>query len=179
MRKPVRGRIPIRETLAANEKALNALMRMAGKGPVPIHKSVALKAKRVMKARIADGTYESDIQADIIDMLRTHPKVRLVERHNSGTQVEVGADGQKRFTKFNHIFKVNGVRMRKSDIDCTLTNGKRFVVEVKRPPWSEPTDQREREQENYINHVKAATGYGMFATSVAEVEAALNAIKTI
>jgi hypothetical protein len=171
--KPRRGRISLREQIETNNKWDRFYALMGGVEP---KNQTALKAKRVMNPRVVDAIYEADIQADIITMLRKHPKVAVVERHNSGTQVETGQDGSKRFTKFNQIFKVAGVRMRKADIDCTLINGKRFVVEVKRLPWKAPRDQREREQENYINHVKAATGYGMFATSVAQVEAALNAI---
>jgi hypothetical protein len=171
--KPRKGRVSLREQIETNNKWDRFYALMNG---LPPRAQVQLKAKRVMSPRVADGTYESDIQRDIIEMLRKHPKVRIVERHNSGTAVEIGADGQKRFIKYNNVFKVAGVRMRKADIDCTLTNGKRFVVEVKRLPWKAPTDQREREQENYINHVKAATGYGMFATSVQQVRDALDAI---
>ena len=144
---------------------------------MPIHASVAMGPKRIQKPRDPDAEYESDIQRDIIAMLRKHPKVASVERHNSGTAMEMDSEGNKRFVKYNTVYKVRGVRMRKVDIDCTLINGKRFVCEVKKPPFTRPRDQREYEQENYINHVRAATGYGLFATSVLEVDAALAAIQ--
>ncbi len=176
-------RLPAREdlrvTMARNNAKLNALIKLhkSDAPTVEIPASVQMKAKRTNKPRDPDAEYESDIQEDIIAMLRVHPKVRIVERHNSGKAMEIGADGKKRFIGYNKVFKIGKVRMRKADIDCTLTNGKRFVVEVKRPPWSRPSDQREYEQENYINHVRAATGYGLFATSVLEVDAALAAIQ--
>lgn len=174
-RRPTK-RKPLRDMLADANRwdrfyALSAGMEPRAQSVIP--------EKRAYAKREPDGTYESDIQRDIIEMLKRHPKVAIIERHNSGASSEIGADGKLRFVRFNTVYRVNGVRMRKSDIDCTLVNGKRFVVEVKRPPWRGPTDQREYEQENYINHVRAATGYGLFATSVAEVEEALAAIKII
>lgn len=166
--------------MAANNAKLNALIKLH-KGQdaerVEIPSTVAMKAKRTQALRDPNAEYESDIQRDIIAMLRVHPKVASVERHNSGTAMEIDSDGNKRFVRYNTVYKVRGVRMRKVDIDCTLINGKRFVCEVKKPPFTRPRDQREYEQENYINHVRAATGYGLFATSVIEVDAALEAIQ--
>lgn len=166
----------IRDTIARNMRILDAMAVAADKPKQELSKSLQMKAKRVQAARIDDGTYEATIQRDIIAMLRKHPKVRIVERHNSGMAMETNSAGEKRFISYNTVFKVNGVRMRKSDIDCTLTNGKRFVVEVKREGWTRPKNERETEQQNYIEHIRAATGYGMFATSMAEVEAMLDAI---
>ena len=173
------ARASTRKTLAeqirANTLASRFYARMSIK-PVALPEVPDLPAPRA-KAVPSGKPLETDIQAEIIAMLRKHPKVAIVERHNSGTAVEQNRDGEKRYVRFNTVFKVGGVRMRKSDIDCTLTNGKRFVVEVKRPPWKGPTDQRETEQENYIKHVRASTGYGMFAVSVAQVAGALELIK--
>jgi len=167
----------LRDTIARNMRILGALAKSAGKPAPELQRSLVMKAKRIMAPRVDDGTYEATIQRDIIAMLRKHPKVSIVERHNSGTAMEQDAEGNKRFIAYNTVFKVGGVRMRKSDIDCQLANGKRLCIEVKRTGWTHPRNQREIEQENYINHVLAATGYAMFATSVAEVEAYLGVIK--
>ena len=167
----------LRETVARNMRILDAMAASANKPKQELHHSLVMKAKQVRAARVDDGTYEATIQRDIIAFLRKHPKVRIVERHNSGTAMETNSAGEKRFISYNTVFKVNGVRMRKSDIDCTSTNGKRFVVEVKRAGWTRPKNERETEQQNYIEHVRAATGYGMFATTVAEVEAMLQTIQ--
>ncbi len=175
-----KGREDLRVTMARNAANLNALVKLhkgADAPEVPIPASVQMKAKRTNKPRDPDAEYESDIQDEIIVMLRKHPKVGLVERHNSGKAMEVDAEGKKRFVSYNKVFKVGKVRMRKSDIGCTLKNGKSFVVEVKRPPFEFPRNLREIEQQNYIEHTKASNGYGMFATSVQQVEAALAAIQ--
>jgi len=166
----------LRDTIARNMRILGALAKSAGKPAPELQRSLVMKAKRTMAPRVDDGTYEATIQRDIIAFLRKHPKIAIVERHNSGTALEVDMRGQKRFIAYNTVFKVQGVRMRKSDIDCQLINGKRLCIEVKRTGWTHPRNQREIEQENYINHVLAATGYAMFATSVAEVEAYLGGI---
>jgi hypothetical protein len=167
----------LRDTIARNMRILRALAKSAGKPAPELQRSLVMKAKRTMAPRVDDGTYEATIQRDIIAFLRKNPKVAIVERHNSGTAMEINSAGEKRFIAYNTVFKVHGVRMRKSDIDCQLSNGKRLCIEVKRTGWTHPRNQREVEQENYINHVLASTGYAMFATSVAEVEAYLTGIK--
>ena len=167
----------IRDTIARNMGYLSGLAKMAGKSAPELSPSLVMKAKRKVAPRVDDGTYEATIQRDIIAFLRKHPKVSIVERHNSGKAMEMNSAGEKRFIAYNTVFKVGGVRMRKSDIDCQLTNGKRLCIEVKRAGWTHPSNQREIEQENYIKHVRAATGYAMFATSVAEVAAMLDSIR--
>ena len=118
---------------------------------------------------------ERDVQKQIIDGLRRHPKVGMVERINSGSAVERNADGSERHIQFHHVYSVNGVRMRAVDISCTLkVGGMRFVIEVKRPGWKAPRGEREEAQDAYIKHVRACGGMGMFATSWEEVCAALD-----
>jgi len=167
------ARKSMRDVYADNNAADRFYASMAGVAP---QNQIEVKAKRTVAPRVDDGTYEATIQRDIIAFLRKHPKVKIVERHNSGTAMEVNSVGEKRFIAYNTVFKVGGVRMRKSDIDCQLANGKRLCIEVKRAGWTRPRNQREVEQENYINHVLASTGYAMFATSVAEVEIYLASI---
>ena len=168
----------LRETVARNMRILDAMAVSAGKPKQELSPSLAMKAKRKNKPRVDDPNdpIESVIQDRIVAMLRKHPKVKLVERTNSGKARETNADGSVRYVTFNTIYKVNGVRMRKADLDCTLVNGKRLVIECKRKGWTHPRKQSEVEQQNYIQHVLASTGYGMFATSVAEVEIYLASI---
>lgn len=120
---------------------------------------------------------ETDIQRAIIEFLLRHPKIGLVERINSGAAVGENSHGKKTFVRFNKIYAHN---LRRVDIDCTLTGpsigGKRFVIEVKRPPWTKPTDQREIEQANYIDLIYSLGGHGMFAVSVEQVAAYLDKI---
>lgn len=170
----------LRVTMARNNAKLNALVKLH-KGEdaqaVPIPASVQMKPKRTNKPRDPDAEYESDIQDDIIAMLRKHPKVGVVEHHNSGKAVEMDSEGKKRFVSYNRVFKIGKVRMRKADIACTLKNGKTFVLEVKRPPFEFPRNLREVEQSNYLQHVRESNGFGLFVTSVQQVEAALAAIQ--
>lgn len=179
MARRIAARKPLRQQVAENRRALAFMVGDRPMPEIPACLAHLSKAPKQYGPRIEqeDDPYEATIQAGIIEMLLKHPKVKVVERHNSGKAKEMGADGKPRFISYNKIFKVNGVRMRKADIDCTLVNGKRFVCEVKRLHWKRPTDEREVEQQNYIEHIRAATGYGMFARSVAEVEAALDAIQ--
>lgn len=176
MARRIAKREDIRDTIARNMRILDAMAVSAGKPKQELAKSLQMKAKRVQAARIDDGTYEATIQRDIIAFLRKHPKVSIVERHNSGKAMEMNSAGEKRFIAYNTVFKVSGVRMRKSDIDCQLVNGKRLCIEAKRAGWTHPRNQREIEQENYLKHVLASTGYAMFATSVREVEIYLDSI---
>ena len=118
---------------------------------------------------------ESEVQAAIIEGLRYHPMVGLVERVNSGAAMEYAADGSKRVIQFVVIYAAG---LASPDVHCTLKNsGRRFVIEVKRPGWKGPRDQREMRQEAYIDRVRACGGYGMFATSWDQVAAELGRIE--
>lgn len=119
---------------------------------------------------------ESDILKLIVGGLRYHPAIGMVERVNSGSSVERNSDGSQRVIQFHHIYPCQGGRMRAVDLSVTLKTGKRFVIEVKRPPWSRPRDTRENEQAAYIAHVIACGGHGMFATSWDQVSAELDRI---
>lgn len=168
-----RGREDFRERLAANQKSLDILAALTGKPRIIINMPPPRK-KRAPKSHefklTENRPLESDIQKDIIKMLLAHPKVGLVERINSGAAMETSADGSTRYIKFNRIY-AHG--MRKVDLDCTLMDGRRMVIEVKRPPWKLPKDDREKEQAAYIAAINRLGGFGMFATSVESVLAAL------
>jgi hypothetical protein len=47
--------------------------------------------------------------------------------------------------------------------------GRFFAVEVKRPGWKAPTDDRERAQSAFLTNVRALGGVGLFAQSVEDV----------
>ena len=155
-------RITLRDQMLANQKseAMYAAFRGIEPRALPIPPG---PVKRVTQPSLIP--LERDVQKTIIAGLRLHPDVGLVERVNSGTAVEQNADGSKRYIDFHHVYPVAGhPRMRPSDLHVTLRGGRRLAIEVKRPGWKKPTDEREREQAAYLNHIQALGGYGIFAT---------------
>lgn len=115
---------------------------------------------------------EAETQRAIIAYLCVHPKIALVERHNSGAV----HDAQKGYyIEFHHLYSrgFNGEKMRKPDICGMLKDGRYYAIEVKREGWTKPTDLREREQAAYLAHVRACGGIGIFACCVADVEVVL------
>ena len=170
------GRISHRDQLLRNQSSMNLYADLYGKPRVTIDIPPAPKPRA--PAQPSGLPLEKDVQFDIIMELRRHPMVGLVERVNSGTAMEVNGDGSKRFIDFSHVYSVPGVeRMRPSDISVTLKpSGRRLVIEVKRPGWSRPRDERERQQIAYIQHIRACGGYGMVATSWDEVSTELERI---
>jgi hypothetical protein len=158
-----------RDTLRANDAAQRMYANLAGK-PVKEEwlNNVPLSKKRTAPVH-RDGRrpLEKDIQKDIISMLRVHPKVALVEAHNSGAAYMTGRNGEEFPMWFNHIY-MKGLRM--PDVHATLKGGaRRFVIECKRPPFKGPRDEREREQAAYLKVINEAGGIGIFATSVDDV----------
>lgn len=164
-----RGRVDFREQLQKNQNSLDILAALSGKPRIiidmpPPRKKRAIKVESNISKPVKSKTpLEADIQRAIIDMLLVHPKVGLVERINSGTAQETAADGTKRYIQFNRIYRKG---LRKVDLDCTLTDGRRLVIEVKRPPWFSPKNLREQEQGAYIQVINDLGGVGLFATSV-------------
>jgi len=133
-----------------------------------------VKEKQVRGPRPAKETKpESEVQSEIIDFLLAHPKVALIERINNGA-VHTPNGG---FFKFMYIFLPHRFRnsriekhaMRPSDLSVTLVGGRRCVIEVKEEAWKKPCNEREYEQQNYINHICNAGGIGFFANSVETV----------
>ena len=175
-----RGRTPWRDQLLNNQKSMDTLAALWGK-PSP-ERSIPIPAPPKQRApREPTGIpFEKDVQKQIVDFLRAHPMIGLVERINSGTAVERGPDGRDRHIAFHHVYSNGYSKMRSVDLHCTLKPyGQRFVIEVKRPGFTGPHGIRELEQLNYIKHVRSCGGFGMFATDYTEVSIELDRIKTI
>jgi len=165
---PKRGRESLRDTMLRNQRSMDMLADLNGKPRVQatgIPAAPKPRAPAAMRATLkAPVPLESEIQKQIIDGLRMHRMVGLVERINSGAALETSDDGSRRYIEFSHIYPVaDAGRMRAVDLSVTLRDGRRFVIEVKRPGWRGPTTQRELEQENYIRHIERCNGVGMFA----------------
>ena len=150
----------VRTMQEQSEKAQDFYAAMSGK-PRPEFKP--LKPKQVRAKAGANGKItESVVLAAIINVLRMHKNVAVVERVNSGTAVN--ATGA--FVKFHTVYAAN---VRKVDLDVQLKNGIRVVIEVKRPGWKKPTNSREEDQARYIEMMKAAGCRGCFATGILDV----------
>ena len=162
-----------REQALRVKASLDMYADLAGKPRMDIPVPSAPKTRAFSKP--SGVPLESEVQAAIIDGLRHHPMVGLVERVNSGAAMEYASDGSKRIIQFVVIY-AHGLAS--PDVHCTLKpSGRRFVIEVKRPGWKGPRDQREFRQEAYIERVRACGGYGMFATSWDQVAAELGRIE--
>jgi hypothetical protein len=180
-RKPIRQ--SLRDQMLGHQRSMDMYAQLAGKPAVEIRDVHPEPKTRALRDPTAErAPLESEIQDDIIARLRAHPMVGLVTRVNSGSAVETNSDGSHRHIAYHHIFSVRGMRFRMVDIDVTLGGpgpwaGKRLVIEVKRPPWTKPTDERERGQEALIAFVQRCGGYGTFATSWEDVDKLLERIR--
>jgi hypothetical protein len=164
----------LKDTLRENAQAMRYYARMADKPDVEIPDGSVRRGPN--KPRAADAPkLESHVQKEIIDWLLDSPHVAMVERHNSGTM----QDGD-RYVRFNIVMIParlrpigNLQRVRKPDLDVMLKDGKRMVIECKREGWKLGNDIREREQENYLAHIRRFGGIGIFATCVRDVKTAM------
>ena len=176
--KPTRGRLSFREQLTAHQKSMDVYAALAGKPKVQNELLAAMAPPRKRApAQPSAVPLEKDIQKAIIEGLRMHPMVGLVERVNSGTAVEQNGDGTQRHIAFHHVYRVDERRLRSVDVHATLKpSGRRLVIEVKRPGWNAPRDKREREQANYLARVRECGGFGIFATCWEDVAGELRRI---
>jgi hypothetical protein len=111
----------------------------------------------------APEPYEIEIQKVILVQLAYHPSVAWAERVNSGAAMLPSGRGKSlRPVKFNTI---KGC----SDILGQLKDGRFLAIEVKRPPWTAPKDDHEKDQADFLAKVNAANGVAFFATSIDQV----------
>ena len=110
---------------------------------------------------------ERDIQKAIIQALRLHPRVIKVVRFNSGGSIHRGADGRDQLV----LFSSEPV----PDLFVLLKGGFAWL-EVKRPSFKSPRDEREERQARFLAAVREAGGIGCFVRSVDEAIDAIAAI---
>ena len=109
---------------------------------------------------------ERDIQKAIIQALRLHPRVLKVTRFNSGGSMHRGAHGRDQLV----LFSSEPV----PDLFVLLKGGFAWL-EIKRPSFKAPRDEREERQARFLACVREAGGIGCFVRSVDEALAALAA----
>jgi hypothetical protein len=157
----------LRDTLEANQKALEGLCRLAGKEPPP--RQTILGPKRASPKPTGEPL-ESDVIRAVSDVLAKHPKVLFAVRQNSG--MASNANGAPIWF-YRWCRARTGLRI--SDFWGMTTDGRMFAFEAKRPGWTKPVGQREIEQRDFLLTVKYAGGIGEFVTDVQHVLDALNA----
>lgn len=158
-----------------NAQAMNFYSRLADKPPVEIPEGSVKRGPHKPRAEGAPKR-EAEVQQAIIDWLLDSPHVAMVERINSGAM----QDGHGNFVRFNVVMiparlrPIGSIqRVRRPDLSVLLTDGRRMEVEVKREGWRLGNDVREREQENYLAHIRKFGCIGIFATSVKDVKTAM------
>ena len=152
----------LKDTVAANERALRGLCRAAGKPIPPGFEERAVEAKKPRAAPTpTDPTQlEAAVSREIAEVLAIHPKVLFAVRQNSGMS-EFGENK----VWFYRWARRRGVEMTLTDYWGCLTDGRMFAIEAKRRSWTRVSDKREEMQQAFINVVISAGGVGGFATS--------------
>ena len=162
-------RKPLRQTMLENHAALCQMADLAGKPrpALPVSLPPEPKRRKVLPRTAASIPLEKEVQQSIIEFLLHHPRVALVVRHNSGAMETQTLNGHKYPIFFHKVYK-KGIRI--VDLDVTLKNGQRMVIECKRPGWHlKPHDQREQEQAAYIALHRSLGNKGCFACSIDDV----------
>lgn len=115
---------------------------------------------------------EQTVIVAVGQLLAVHPRVAFALRMNSGAASYEAATG-----KFAPVWFHEWVRpaepMRMSDYMGGLVDGRILALECKRPGWTKPRDQREREQAAFLAAVRKAGGIGEFVTDAEAVNALL------
>lgn len=185
------ARLSFRPSHADTKRAIQtslAHLAAASGMPTPMEQlSIATaKPKRERgpnKPRTADmGKPESVVQKECLEYLCRHPRVHLAIRINSGA-----IQSDKYYVEFNRIylpakyrvtFPESPRKMRIPDVLILMDDARLFACEIKKEFWyrSHGTSEiavREQEQWNFLEHVRAAGGIGIFACNVDEVRGAL------
>ena len=113
------------------------------------------------------GELEGSISTDVGAMLRDHPRVLVAMRFNSGAVQRQTATGDF-VPMWFHRWIARPEKMRLTDYFGWLADFRPFAIECKRENWRGPTDDRELQQQAFIEFVKRAGGVGGFARSEAE-----------
>ena len=160
----------LRDTIADNAKAMDAYAALSGKPTPQGYKELTahiIKPKVARAAPKPSGVpLEADVSKAIAQLLAAHPNVKFAVRQNSGAAYLPGKNGASVPVWFWKFAKRGSMEMRITDYWGMMQDGRMFAIEVKRPGWTKPKDQREREQANFIE----AVGLGGFVTCVEDAQ---------
>ena len=123
--------------------------------------------------RVDHPDLEKHVIAAVGQLLAVHPRVLFAVRINSGAASYVNAAGKTVPVWFNRWLR-SPEKMRLVDFLGATTDSRLFAFEAKRPSWTKPTDQREREQAAFLALVCKVGGIGEFITDAEQVNAILS-----
>ena len=156
--KPSRGRKSLRDTMLANQNAMQFYATMAGK-PMLENTVIAMPnapKKRTPPSEVRKEPLEKEIQKQILMLLRKHPKIAWVARFNSGTFV----DGDR--------FITSNSQSGMSDILGMFKGGRMFAIECK-----SRTGRIMPHQQDFLDLINAGGGVAFVARCVEDVLAKL------
>ena len=132
-------RTTLRETIARNQQSMDLYAALSDRPRVVLTAPPPPKP-RAPRAPSTQAT-EADVMRAIFDLLRRHRRVAWFMRLNSGAV----SDGD-RYTAFYRLYLpgLSGMSKGASDYLGQLTDGRLFMVEVKRPSVVKGTPEQER-----------------------------------
>ena len=110
---------------------------------------------------------ETDVLTVVRQALAFDKRVAWVGRFNSGLMWQETA-GKRRPVRFHDVPGL-------SDLIGQMTDGRLLALEIKRPGWTKPTDERERQQAAFIELVLRHGGVAGFVRSVEDVKKLIDA----
>lgn len=157
-------RTTLRDTIARNQQSMDLYAALSDRPRVVLDAPPPPKP-RVKRAPSTQAT-EGDVMRAVFDLLRRHRRVGWFMRLNSGAV----SDGD-RYTTFYRLYLPGrpGISKGASDYLGQLTDGRLFLVEVKRPGVTRGTI----EQEMLIGACQAQGGVAGVCQSVDDVLALL------
>lgn len=159
-------RTTLRDTIARNQQSMDLYAALSDRPRIVLTAPPPPKPRKPREPS-AQGT-EGDVMRAVFDLLRRHRRVAWFMRLNSGAV----SDGD-RYTTFYRLYLPGrpGISKGASDYLGQLTDGRLFLVEVKRPGVTRGTV----EQEMLIGACQAQGGVGGVCQSVEDVIALLGA----
>ena len=122
--------------------------------------------------RVDTGPLEADVVRAVGELLARHPRVSYALRINSGMASYEAKSGRYAPVYF-HKWVRSPTKCRMPDFFGATTDGRTIALECKRPGWTKPTDDREREQAAFLNLIFRMGGIADFITDAAQVNALL------
>lgn len=159
----------LRDTLRENQRGLDHYALLYGKQQT---QHIAVKPKREIVNHTDASELEASVISEVSSLLANHPAVLFAVRQNSGAAFLKGRDGKDMPVWFYRCI-TSPEKMRISDFWGILRDGRMFAFECKRRNWTHPTDQRETEQESFLDMVADSGGIGRFVTCAEDVLEAL------
>ena len=159
-----RRRETLRDTIARNQQSMDLYAALSDRPRVVLTAPPPPKPRKPREPS-TQGT-EADVMRAVFDLLRAHRRVAWFMRLNSGAV----SDGD-RYTTFYRLYLPGrpGISKGASDYLGQLTDGRLFLVEVKRPGVTRGTI----EQEMLIGACQAQGGVAGVCQSVDDVLALL------